>query len=366
MTGTWEQRLLNLAEGGVPWDLPTRFELASALNSLKQVLQAAAENPGLAGQSGDAARTRFTDFASEIDEQIRYLQDHVPDRLEQANEVRRQARDAAATLPAGQMNPGQEALVRGAATGATLMFGPVAFLAGEGASRAVNGYMASQREAAAREAVRTHSDRLDAVEVSPVPSFGKFSVKSGTPTPAPSPSGFPGGGSGSGGGRSFESYPDWDLSGGGTGPGDGGVSTPPPGHADAPPTPGDYGPFPGGVPGQPPGAQPPIDIGNVPDDPTPDGPISGSPTLPGGAPTLPGGIPLAPGGGGGGGGLVGAPGGPGAGIGSGLGAGLIAGGGGALALGRVGGGGLPGAPGGRLFGGPAGGSAGVGGARSGG
>lgn len=352
MTGTWEQRLQNLGEGGVPWDLPTRFELANALESLKQVLDAASKDTGLDGEAGEAARAKFAQSAGDVDLQIQYLRDHVPDRLSQANEVRQRARDSAASLPPGQMNGNQEAMVRGAAAGASIVFGPVAFLAGEGASRAINGYMASQREEAARTAVETHSNELDAVQVDPPPTFTPSTFD--PPPPPPPPPVWPSeGGTGGTSQRSFESYPDWDVSGGGSGDG-GGTVTPPPGGGGIQPTPSEYGPFPN-PPGQTPGGQPPIDIGNIPPEPTPDGPISGSPTLPGGIPMVPGG--------GGGGGLVGTPGGPGAGLGSGLGAGLIAGGGGAIALGRVGGGAsAPGVPGGRLFGGPAGGSVGAGGA----
>ncbi|MDU0344921.1 hypothetical protein RWH44_04320 [Microbacterium sp. KSW2-29] len=357
MTGTWEQRLQNLAEGGVPWDMPTRYELANALEALRQVLDAASKDTGIGGDAGDAARAKFAASVTEVDAQIQYLRDHVNERLIDANDVRRQARDSAASLPPGEMNGNQEAMVRGAAAGASIVFGPVAFLAGEGASRAINGYMASQREEAARTAVEKHSDQMDAIEMREPPAFSS-TVISSEPTSSPSSSEVPAGGYGAQQ-RSFESYPDWDMSGGGAAGGGngGGTATPPPGGGGGggglQPPPSEYGPFPN-PPGQTPGGQPPIDIGNVPPDPTPDGPISGSPTLPGGIPMVPGG---------GGGGLVGTPGGPGAGLGSGLGAGLIAGGGGALALGRVGGGaGAPGVPGGRLFGGPAGGSVGAGGA----
>ncbi len=357
MTGTWEQRLQNLAEGGVPWDMPTRYELANALEALRQVLDAASKDTGIGGDAGDAARAKFAASVTEVDAQIQYLRDHVNERLIDANDVRRQARDSAASLPPGEMNGNQEAMVRGAAAGASIVFGPVAFLAGEGASRAINGYMASQREEAARTAVEKHSDQMDAIEMREPPAFSS-TVISSEPTSSPSSSEVPAGGYGAQQ-RSFESYPDWDMSGGGAAGGGngGGTATPPPGGGGGggglQPPPSEYGPFPN-PPGQTPGGQPPIDIGNVPPDPTPDGPISGSPTLPGGIPMVPGG---------GGGGLVGTPGSPGAGLGSGLGAGLIAGGGGALALGRVGGGaGAPGVPGGRLFGGPAGGSVGAGGA----
>lgn len=370
MTGIWEQRLQNLAEGGVPWDLPTRWELAGALEALKQVLDSAAEDPGLAGASGDAARAQFTRTSLEIDDQLVYLREHVPSRLDQANEVRQQARDSAASLPQGQMDPGQQAMVRGAAAGASIIFGPVAFLAGEGAGRAINDYMASQREAAAREAVEKHSNQLDDVALDPPPPFTGGEFPPPPPPPPPPPSYDPDGGTGSTSGRSFQSYPDWDMTpgggssgggnvGGGNIGGGGEIGGGGNGGGEVPtgPGPGDYGPFPTPTPTPVPGGPAPIDIGNVPPDPTPDGPVIGSPTLPGGISTMPGG------------GLVGGtPGGPGAGIGSGLGAGLVAGGGGALALGRMGGGGA--GAGGSLFGGGTGGAGGSakagGGARSGG
>lgn len=363
MTGDWELRLQRLAEGGVPWDVPTRSELHSGLTALKQVLDRVASDPGLVGRAGASAQAAFSATASEVSKQIGWVADALPGYLADANAVRENARNSLASLPAGEMSPGQETAVRAVAIGSTFMLGPVAFLAGEGAAGAVNSYLASRREEAARAQFEARSDELDAVTVAEPPVFNPTQTPDDEdPVPPSGSNSGPGGGRS--GGRSFEQYPDWNVSplgpnGGGDVPSPtpgeppiGGVTPPgvtPPGTS---PGPGDYGPFPDGVPGRPPGGTPPIDLEQIPPTPTPDGPISGSPTLPGG-------IPSAPGGGGliGGGGVVG---GPGAGIGSGLAAGLVAGGGGALALGRVG---APaGGPGGSLFGRPAAGATGGAGA----
>ncbi|MEZ3158544.1 hypothetical protein AB1K56_16615 [Microbacterium sp. BWR-S6Y] len=346
MTGQWEQRLQNFAEGGVPWDVPTRTELSSGLSVLKDVLSRVASDPGVAGEAGDAATKSFSEAARQIANQIDWINGHLDSRLNEANDVRSRARDSLGSLPAGQMTGGQEALVRGAAIGATLMLGPVSFLAGEGATQAVNTYLAGQREEAARQAMERHSDEMDAVQVGNPPPFTAAGDEGRSSEDETGGSSFDSGSGGRSGARSFERYPDWNMpagGGGGSSIGDGGTGN----GTGEPPTgtgPGDYGPFPTPTPIK--GMPAPIDLGSVAHDPTADGPVTGSPTLPGGVPAMPGG------------GLVGGtPGGPGAGIGSGLGAGLVAGGGGALALGRLGGSGA--GAGGSLF---SGGSAGAGGA----
>lgn len=357
MTGDWELRLQRLAEGGVPWDVPTRTELVSGLTALKNVLDRVASDPGLVGRAGTSAQAAFSSTASEVSKQIGYVEDEIPRYLADANDIRSRARDSLASLPAGEMTPGQEIAVRGAAMGSTFMLGPVSFLAGEGATNVINGYLADRREDDARTKFQAHSDELDQISMTNPPPFNPTATPDDDPSPAPTPGSQPG--PGRVGGRSIEQYPNWDVSplgpgGGGSSGGNGGIDIPPPSTGETPgdyetlpgtPSgPSEYGPFPNGHPDLPTG-RPPIDLENIPPDPTPDGPISGSPTLPGGIPSLPGGG----GGGGGGGGLIGTPGGPGAGLGSGLSAGLVAGGGGALALGRVG---APtGGAGGGLFGG---------------
>ena len=346
MTGTWEQRLTNFAEGGVPWDVPTRGSLVSGLNALRDVLNRVASDPGITGQAGSAAQAKFSGAASQIAQQITYIEDELAQRLDQANDIRSRARDALGTLPPGSLSGGQEAAVRGAATGATLLLGPISFLAGEGAVGLINGYLSDQREAAARSAMEGFSDEMDAVHVSdPPPLNFTFSETDPVEPYDGGNGGGSGGGGGRSGGRSFEKYPDWDVSpvnpnqGGGGGGGDYQGGTSQPEYHTLP----DYVPSPqpdGPVYGHP----PIIDLENISPDPTPDGPISGTPHMPGVIPSGPGG------------GSIGMPGGPSAGIGSGLGAGLIAGGGGAAALGRLARG--AGVPGGSLFGGgPAGGTA---------
>ncbi|MDQ1123583.1 hypothetical protein [Microbacterium trichothecenolyticum] len=358
MTGTWEQRLIDFAERGPSWDLPHRQTLLEGLQSLRQVLQKVADDPGLLGESGRAATASFAKTAGKLNDQITYVQVHLPLKLHFANLARENARESLASLPPGEMSPQQQALVRGAAVGSMFVLGPWAFVAGEGASLAINNHLAGQREAAAKAAMERHSAEIDEAKLDAPPEFDPETEWDTTTEP---PSGGDGGGTAGGGdsGRSFERYPDWNVSPVPTSPGsggDGGTQLPsgqtPEGIGTLPGHPGPYGPYPDGVPGLP--GKPPIDLGNLSPAPTPDGPISGSPTLPGGIPSLPGG----------GGGLVGTPGGPGAGIGSGLAAGLVAGGGGALALGRVG---NPAAGAGAgLFGRPAGGAATGGGARTGG
>ena len=61
MTGTWENKLRALAEGGQPWDLPARRELIARLEQLKYVLEQVASEPGLTGASGTAATASFSE-----------------------------------------------------------------------------------------------------------------------------------------------------------------------------------------------------------------------------------------------------------------------------------------------------------------
>jgi len=338
VTGTWEQRLTNFAEGGQPWDVPTRGSLVSGLNALRDVLNRVASDPGITGEAGSAAQARFSGAASQIAQQVAYIEDELAQRLDQANDVRSRARDALAALPSGSLSGGQEAAVRGAATGATLMLGPISFLAGEGAVGLINGYLSDQREAAARSAMEGFSDEMDAVHVSdPPPLNFTFSETDPVKPPEGGSGGGGDGGGGRSGGRSFEQYPDWNVQPGNPTPGgglDGGDSQP---DYHTLPLPTDIGPRPDGPIH---GNVPIIDLDNIKPEPTPDGSIIGTPTLPGAVPSAPGG------------GLLGGSGGAGAGIGSGLGAGLIAGGGGAAALGSIARG--AGAPGGSLFSGAGG------------
>ncbi len=337
MTGPNEQRLIDFADTGSAWDMPGNLPLVTGLQSLKQVLQKVAENPGVMGQTGTAASTLFGATAVEVQEQITWVQVNAAIVISQANSVRERARESLANLPQGSMTEGQAAAVRGATVGATLVLGPVAFLAGEGAAAAINGYLSNQREEAAARAMSAHAAEMDKITLEAPPEFqvdrskqpvsgdpttdgttwngggGGGSGRSGTPTFQPAPVGGPSGYTPGGGGGDFVGS---DPSGG-----DEGRS--------------DYGPFHIDVPQANLGPRPPIDLGSIPPTPTPDGPLNGSPTLPGV-------IPAAPGSGG-------LSGGAGAGLGSGLTAGLVAGGGGAAALANLARG--AGTPGGSLFGG---------------
>ncbi|MFJ4037202.1 hypothetical protein ACIPVB_03885 [Microbacterium sp. NPDC090007] len=330
MTGPNEERLIRFADTGSAWDMPGRIPLLEGLTSLQGVLKKIAEEPGVLGRSGEAASTTFAAAATDVQKQINWIQVAAPIRISQANSIRERARESLAQLPAGSMSGGQEAAVRAAAIGSTLVLGPVAFLAGEGASVAINGYLANQREQAAAEAMTRHAAEIDALSLDAPPVFLPDQFGSAAPSSSPSA-----GGDDDGGGRSgaptFQPAP----AGGRPSP----LSTGGGGDAEL----DHYGPFSTDDPQVDLGTKPPIDLGSVPPELTPDGPLTGTPTLPGVIPSAPGGAHLGPGSGGlGGGGL-------GAGLGSGLSAGLIAGGGGAAALSSLARG--AGAPGGSLFGG---------------
>ncbi|WP_295829316.1 hypothetical protein [uncultured Microbacterium sp.] len=237
------------------------------------------------------------------------------------------------------MSETQENVVRGAAVGTTFLLGPLSFLAGEGAVGVINNYLASQREQAAQEILRKYADEMDSVAVARPPVFDADFWDDDDTGEQPHPSSWPAddGSGGRSGGRSFEKYPDWDAAPGIPSPGGGlgsGSSQP---EYHTLPQPHVIGPRPDGPIH---GDVPIIDLDNIKPEPTPDGSIIGTPTLPGAIPSAPGG------------GLLGGSGGAGAGIGSGLGAGLIAGGGGAAALGSIARG--AGAPGGSLFSGAGG------------
>lgn len=340
MTGQWEQGLRNLAEGGDPWDVPTRRELITRLEQLAFVLDKVVSEPGLTGESGTAATETFALLSKDIAKQITYLQDDLQTALKDANAQRAQARERLAGLGTGKLSSGQEAAVRGAVAGTTLMLGPISVVAGAGAVQALNGLLGDKREKEAEQHYKEISEAIAAVKIaqppplSVDPTFDKDPVEpqGGTPIPVGGHGGGPGGGQGPGGG---------------TGPGGRGPSLPPgfgpgtvvpaPGPHDAPPV---FDPPHYPVPHAP---GPPIDLGNIPDDyvPTPDGPTGGVGSLPGGT-TLPGGAGL-PGGGGGA-----------SGMGPGLGVGVAGGVGGAAVLGRLGpagGSGMPGGQAGGLSGG---------------
>ncbi|WP_150953502.1 hypothetical protein [Microbacterium testaceum] len=339
MTGPWEESLRELAEPPVRWGLTSHAELNEALLTLKKVVERVGYETGIAGLSGDAASEAFTHTAGEIQKQIDYITGPLTERVEDANRVRDDARAALAALPAGSMNGQQEMVVRGAAMGTTFMLGPISFLAGEGAVGLANSYLAQRREDAAKAAMTTAADNLDQVEVASPP---KFAPRSFTDTGGGEDGGGQGGSTGGGGGggrsggRSIEQYPQWNPNPTVTNPGGNDSGEPQPEYHTLP-LPTEIGPRPHGPIH---GDLPIVDLDNIKPEPTPDGSIIGTPTLPGAIPSAPGG------------GLLGGSGGAGAGIGSGLGAGLIAGGGGAAALGSIARG--AGAPGGSLFSGAGG------------
>lgn len=329
MTGPWEQRLRNLAEGGTAWDLPAREQLLARLLELRYVLDKVASEPGLAGMSGDAATASFATASRDAARQIDYLETELPRAIGQANIERARAQGYLDRLGGGRLSPGQEAMVRGAAIGTTIVLGPLSILAGEGAVQAFNWFLGNQREDEARKAVETVSGNLDAMTLPAPPtpegttlSFtepGADAVPAG-PIAVGRPARMP----------SMQSYPDADLR-----PIDRSL---PSGIDPAIIRQTPLSPTPTYPPATGPGV---IDLAPVPPDdaPTPDGPTGGVSTLPIGG-SVPGGATL--------------PGGGSAGIGSGLGAGLAAGAGGAAALARLGGGGSVGAGGAASIGGAGG------------
>ncbi|MFB9788654.1 hypothetical protein, partial [Microbacterium testaceum] len=321
MTGPYEQGLINIAEGGVPFDIPIVSDLVAKLVDLRDVVDAAAQQPGIEGESADTATATFHAARTTIGEQIAYLEGALQSALRSANGVRDEAREKLASLPAGQLTPGQESAVRTAAVGTTLIFGPIALLAGEGALQAFNGQLSQQREARAKQYFESVSATLQGLNP-PSPPGATFQNGAG-------PNVFEkketSAGQTAGGSSSEISRP--SLGGGPSGlPGNSPTYVPrgydPADPASTMPVPGHLIPDPDSPRG------PGIDLGQVPPHytpPTPDGSISGIGTLPGHI-SGPGSI---------GGSFPGGISGGGAGLGSGLSAGLIAGGGGAAALSRL-------------------------------
>lgn len=318
MTGPYEQGLINIAEGGAPFDIPIVSNLVAKLVDLRDVVDAAAQQPGIDGESADTASERFQAARETITVQISYLENALQSALRSANGIRDDARERLANLPSGQLSPGQEAVVRTAAAGTTLIFGPLALLAGEGAVQGFNGQLSQQREAQAKRDFETVSSSLQGLNP-PSPPSATFAEEGSTGRFAKTEEGtaVPAGGSSSGG---------RPHAGGGS-TNDSPASVPrgydPAQPVPTTPTPEHLIPSPDTPRG------PGIDLGQVPPHytpPTPDGSISGIGTLPGhisGPGSIGGSFP--------GGGISGG----GAGLGSGLSAGLIAGGGGAAALSRL-------------------------------
>jgi len=315
VTGRYEQALINLAEGGAPFDVPATRDLVEKLSSLRKVVSGAAQLPGIEGEAAEAAKAKFAAAAETIGQQIAYLEGSLDEALRLANGQRDAAREKLSALPAGSLSGGQETVVRSAAVGTTLFLGPISLLAGEGAVEAFNAYLAQQRERQAEGDFTTISQTLNGMSP-PTPPPAALSRDDGRAVEleddaadpgANNPGERPFGGGNRDGNASFP-VPR------GPAPSDG-VEVPvsPPAHLLPSPT------TPRG---------PGIDLGQVPPHytpPTPDGSISGIGTLPGhvSGPGLIGGS------------FPGGISGGGAGLGSGLSAGLIAGGGGAAALSRL-------------------------------
>lgn len=54
MTGVWEKRLQNIAYGQA-FSMPAASQLVSSMEDLSPLLDRAADEPGVTGESGDAA-----------------------------------------------------------------------------------------------------------------------------------------------------------------------------------------------------------------------------------------------------------------------------------------------------------------------
>jgi hypothetical protein len=323
MTGPWEQRLKNLAEGGTDWDVPAREDLVKKLGQLRSVLDKAASEPGITGESGTKATDTFSEAGKNVQKLADYLDEEVSKRVSDANLERERARGYLAQLSGGKLSPTQEAMVRGAAIGSTIVLGPISVLAGEGAVSLINGFLGNRREDDAKKYVEAVSNNLDSIGVEPAPTFPWTPGDQSFPAPAPnSPFGTGAPGTNA---PSFQQYPDFDVDPKGPDIRDPGVEILDP-DVDEP-----VGPV-IEIPIDPVDPVDPIEIPTGPETnvPTPDGPVgSGVTTLPG-----PGGGHT----------IGGVPGSGSAGGGSGLGLGLAAGAAGGLARAtKIGAGGIGGA-----------------------
>jgi hypothetical protein len=171
MTKTWEEHLRELAEDGPDWELTSREDLIDKLCQLRFVLDKVASEPGLTGQSGLTATDTFSTASKRISDIVVYLEEDLRSRLADANAERGRARGFLRELPGGNLSPGQEALVRGAVAGTTIVLGPLSILAGEGAVQALNSHLGSEREKAAQEAVETVVGNLESMAVPNPPYF---------------------------------------------------------------------------------------------------------------------------------------------------------------------------------------------------
>jgi hypothetical protein len=203
MSGQWETRLRNIATGGSDFDVPAASELHSTLEALAPVLQKAAADPGITGESGLAATASFDAVAKHATTVSRVAK-QIQDAAEKANAVRAQAAHDLDSLPRGSLSAGDETLVRAAAAGATIMLPGFSVIAGDGAVGAINWFLGNQRESHAQTAVRNASDGFDEIALPQRITTNQDSW--GTPV---TQSTAPGGGTG-GPGPSYRSYPGWN------------------------------------------------------------------------------------------------------------------------------------------------------------
>jgi hypothetical protein len=293
----WEERLRAIAEG-TAWDLPKTDQVKSSLQQLQSILKNVSEDTGLTGSTGVEASATLADAKKATQELVDYLND-LPAAIEAANDARAAAQKALSELGSGSLTPDQTALIRGAEIGATVVVGPIAIVAGEGAIAAANAFFGNKREDEAKAAVEAVTTKLDEAR-GKLQDPPEFVFEAGDTTPSgPAPTSPPIGGDGGPSGPSFEEYPDYDFT---ISPGCEGFAL-----IDEEGWVIDNG--------KPTDIQIDRDPGTPIVIPTPDGPITGGVTFPGG-------------GGGSGTGLLGGGSG-------GLGSGLMAGAGGAAALGGL-------------------------------
>lgn len=228
MTGVWEKRLQNIAYGQ-EFSMPSATQLVGSMQDLSLLLDKAAAEPGVQGESGEAA-TQSLHSASQRARAVAATTQKVQASLDQANQVRLDAQQNLAGLSSGTLSPRDEAIVRAAAAGATIMFPGFSVIAGEGAVDLINWFLGHNREDAAKQAVQAASARLDQIDFPqeleapdgegtkdaggkhPVLSPGVGGPGIGGPGVGGPGIGAPGiGGPGTGEGGSFGNYPDADT-----------------------------------------------------------------------------------------------------------------------------------------------------------
>jgi len=163
MTGEWEQRLRSIAYGQ-QFSMPAASDVIDAMDELTPLLNKAAADPGITGATGMAAAESMSS-ASARAAAVSSTTKKLHEAVAKANDVRSQAQTDLGALGSGQMNGWQEAIVRGAAIGATIAFPGFSVIAGDGAVGLVNWFLGNQREDDAKKAVAKASDALDAIAV---------------------------------------------------------------------------------------------------------------------------------------------------------------------------------------------------------